>query len=279
LNDSTNLSPQGKRWIYPVGAIENWEKRMFQGGSDRHPEPVGSLTFQQTGWAEVDVTSAVQNWISGQWPNHGLALEMAEERFVNGAVDVLMISSDYAVDFDLRPRLLLALEGCPKARPYRTKPVKRDLSTAIATAQAEGKLVLCNILLSASLTSRAFETRVLNGVPALKEYIDAHFVEVRIDGADPNHKPLLQTYGVQRLPTALVLSPPGSAADFAIIEPFDWDAMFGIPRSSFEFEQTYSRELERVLDRAATTDGRLRPVGTEVGGSGCDVFGSGVGVP
>ena len=95
-----------------------------------------------------------------------------------------------------------------------------------------------------------------------------------IDGTDPEQRKLLQKYRVQRFPTALVLSPSGSDNDYAIIEPFDWDAMFGIPRSSFEFEQTYSKELERVLDRAATSGGRLRPGGTEVGGSGCDIVGS-----
>ena len=47
--------------------------------------------------------------------------------------------------------------------------------------------------------------------------------------------------------------------------------MFGIPRSSFEFEQTYSKGFERVLDRAATAGGGLRPTGTEVGGSECYV--------
>jgi len=273
LNDSTSLSPQGKQWTYPVGAVENWEKRMFRSESDRCPEPVGSLTFRETGWTEVDVTPAVQKWLSGQWPNHGLALEMVEERLVNGAFDVLMVSSDYAVDPALRPRLILAIEGRPKARTYQTGPVNPDPSAAMAAAQAEGKLVLCNVLSPASLTSRAFETRVLGGVPALREYIDAHFVEVRIDGTDPKHEGLLQKYGVRRFPTALVLPPQGPDDDFAIIEPFDWDAMFGIPRSSFEFEQTYSKELERVLDRAATSGGRLRPSGNEIGGSGCNVSG------
>jgi len=273
LNESTSLNPQGGRWTYPVGAIENWEERMFKGQSDRHAEPVGALSFEDTGWAEVDVTPAVQNRISSQWPNHGLALEMVEERHVNGALDVLIFSSDYAVDPALRPRLILAIEGQPKARPYRTTPVSADLNAATSTAQADGKLVLCNVLSSGSLTSRAFETRVLDGVPALSEYIDAHFIEVRIDGADPKHKKLLQKYGVRRFPTALVLSPKGPDYDFAIIEPFDWDAMFGIPRSSFEFEQTFSKELERVLDRATTDDGRLRPGGTEVGGAGCGIIG------
>ena len=66
----------GRRARYPVGRPVKWETRMFQGESDRHAEPVGSLTFRSTGWAQVDVTSAVQKWVSGEWSNHGLGLEM-----------------------------------------------------------------------------------------------------------------------------------------------------------------------------------------------------------
>ena len=263
----------GRRARFPVGAPERWEKRMFQGESDRHAEPVGSLTFKNTGWTEVDVTPAVQKWVGGEWPNHGLGLEMVQERIVNGAVDVLMVASDYAVDPARRPRLILVLDGTPQPADWTVEERNADLPAARAKAKAKKKLVLVHLLSAGSLTSRAFESRLLRDMPAVKAYIDRHFVEARLNAENPKYRDFLKQHGVRHLPSAVVLpGEPKDPANFATIQPLDWDAMFGVMRSGFEFEQVYTNELQRVLHRAKRTQGRLRPSGTEVGGCGAGSF-------
>ena len=270
LNGTNGPNPgQGGKKLYPVGDTENWAQPLYKGDADRHPEPVGTVTFKGKGWAAIDVTGAAARWVSGDGPNHGLALETVVERCDYGQKDVWMTSSDYAVDPCLRPRLLLVLEGPVRPVPYEVQTLNPDLPIAIAKARAQKKLVLCNVLSADSLTSRAFETKVLNGVPAVREWLDRHFVEVRVDAASPVGQGVRKRYGVWRFPTAIVISPkPGDADNFVRIEPFDWDAMFGILRSGFEFEQIYTSELDRVLQRGKANAGRLRPTGNEVGGCG-----------
>jgi len=125
------------------------------------------------------------------------------------------------------------------------------------------------VLSAGSLSSRRFETGVLKGVPAVKEYIDKAFVEVRLDADDPANRKLLDSYGVRRYPSVLIVSPKDDQPDnFALIEPFAWNAMFGVPRSEFELEQLYTWQLQRVFDRAGRSNGRVRPTGADVGGCG-----------
>ena len=260
---------RGNRSLYPVGDTENWAMPIYKSEFDRHSEPVGKVTFQAKGWAAIDITPAASRWVSGEWANHGLALETVVERWVYGTKDLWMTSSDYAVDPRLRPRLVLVLDGKCKPRPHKVQPLNADLPAVMAKARADKKLVLCNILSAGSLTSRALETKVLKGVPAVKEWIDKHFVEMRLDADTPAGEAMMKRYGVRRTPSALVLSPKVDDEDnFVLIEPFDWDAMFGILRSGFEFEQVYTSELNRVVQRAGKNQGRLRPTGNEVGGCG-----------
>ncbi|KPK83470.1 MAG: hypothetical protein AMJ81_08185 [Phycisphaerae bacterium SM23_33] len=269
LNATNSPVPPGRQRPFPVGGIENWDQPMFAGQADRQAEPIGSLTFEKPGWAALDITAAVQNWVSGRWPNHGLALELVKHVYKYGGRDVWMASSEYAVDPRLRPRLVLALEGPVAARPYRVQQINADLDSAMERARQEKKLVLCHVLSAGSLTSRRFKTHVLNAVPQVRDYIRKHFVEMRIDAGRAEHAELLRTYGVRRFPSSVVISPrPGDAANFVLIEPWDWDALFGVMRSHFEFEQTYTAQLQRVLDRARRTRGRLAPTGEEIGGCG-----------
>jgi len=266
--NSPNPSRRGRR-LYPVGDTENWVQPLYAGEADRYPEPVGKVTFKEKGWAAVDITDAAAKWVSGEWANHGLALEKVVERYEYGKMDVWMTSSDYAVDPRLRPRLVLVLEGPVRARPYKVRPRNADMAAAMAKARAGKKLLLCNFLSAGSMTSRAFETEVLNGVPAVEDWLDKHFVEIRLDADTPEGKAMMRRYGVRRCPSAVVISPKVDDPDnFALLEPFDWDAMFGILRSGFEFEQIYTSELDRVIQRGKANKGRLRPTGAEVGGCG-----------
>ena len=243
---------------YPVGEPVNWDKPLGTGGGDRHDQPVASLTFDKPGWVLIDVTAAVNHWLSGRRPNHGLMLETANRSIVAGRFDVRLRASDYNGEPAERPRLQLALEGEPKAVQYQVTEARTDLPAALALATDEKKLVLCNILSARSLTSRRLETHVLASA-AMKAYIERNFVEVRIDGDKPRYEGLLKRYNVRRFPTVLVLAATGKGRTIAheIIEPYDWDCDGGTPRSGFELEQVYSRLLGKVVN-AWRARGKLR---------------------
>ena len=147
------------------------------------------------------------------------------------------------VDPSLRPRLVIVVEGDPKPMPCQVRELDPDPKAALAKAKAENKPLLCTVLSARSLTSRRFETAVLAN-PKVKAYIDAHFVETRLDADNPEHKDFLAAQGVRRCPTSILLSSDGER--LAILEPFDWDAPFGLLRSAFEFEQLYTQALESV---------------------------------
>jgi len=245
LNATNVAKPPSRGPLYPVGQTENWEKPLCRGKSDRHPEPITWLRLKTTGWAAVDITPAARNWVSGTWANHGVAIEPVSEKIDYGRHDVRITASDHPVDPRLRPRLILVLEGNIEAVAHRVRERNTNLKAALAKAKAAGKPVLCHVLAASSLTSRRFESQVLNSVAAVKRYIDQHFVEVRIDGEMPGHRPFLKAWGVRRLPTAVILTPEGKR--IGILEPFDWDAPSGLVRSAFEFEQIYTRELARAL--------------------------------
>ena len=71
---------------------------------------------------------------------------------------------------------------------------------------------------------------------------------MRLDAERPEHADRLKAWGVRRFPSSVVLSPEGERV--ALLEPFDFDAPYGLMRSAFEFEQLYSRALEGPLRRA-----------------------------
>jgi hypothetical protein len=255
LNPTLARSPDHPAWRYPVGKTEDWDEPLYAGEGDRHREPVATATFKDTGWAEVDLTAAVRKWVGGSWANHGVAIEMAKESISYGKYDVMITASDSPVDPSFRPRLVLVLKGKVTAVPHSVRQSGGDLAAALARAKAARKRVLCHVLSAGSLTSRRFERHVLGSVPAVRKYIDGKFVEVRLDGDRPEHRPMLKAWGVRRFPTAIVLDPaaPEGQERVAIIEPFDWDAPFGLDRSGFEFEQIYTKRLARI------PAGRSRP--------------------
>jgi hypothetical protein len=248
LNVTNVADPQSRGPLYPVGKTESWEKPGCQGEGDRYPEPVASVTFQSAGWVPVDITPAAAKWASGEWANHGLAIEMAKETYVMGTRDILITASDCPVDPRLRPRLILVLEGNLKPVPCQIREQNADLKAAFARAKAEGTLVLVNVLSTGSLTSRRFESQVLV-MPEVRTFISRNFLEVRLDADKPEHKEFLKAHGVRRTPSSLILTSDGEP--LGLIEPFDWDAPLGLMRSGFEFEQLYTRSLSHALRDAA----------------------------
>lgn len=247
LNATNVAKPFSRGPLYPVGDTENWDEPRCIGTADRYPEPVALVSFEKTGWTAIDVTAAVKNWVIGQWPNHGLVIEMVKETYLMGRRDIVITASDSPVDPRRRPRLSMAIEGDVAPAPYQVREVGGGLNAALAKSATAGKPVLCHVLSAGSITSRQLEGQVLCGLPAIKRYIDEKFVEVRLDGDRPEHQAFLKSHGVRRFPTALVLGPEGRAA--GLLEPFDWDAPLGLVRSSFEFEQLYSKALEQALRR------------------------------
>jgi len=235
----------------PVGKEELWDKPMAKGAGDRHSEPVATGAFPTPGWAEIDITSAAQNWLSGQWENHGVLLEPTDPKAV-----VQFWASDYQTDPSLRPRLSLALEGATKPVAHRVEELNADLEQARAMAKTEKKRILCNLLTAGSITSRNFETKVLMN-PEVKKYVDANFVELRLNADDLKYRAVLKAYDVRNLPAALVIAENGEGKEtFERIEPFEWNAQFGHPPTCFEFEQSYTALLQKALDKCKAA-GRL----------------------
>jgi len=248
LNATNSPTPRSRGRLYPVGETENWEEPLYRGASDRQPEPVAALENDATGWVSADLTGAVQKWVSGEWPNHGVAIEPTGGTLAYGRHDVRLTASDYPVDPALRPRLVLVLEGAPEPVEAKVREVRADLDAAMARAKEAGKPLLVHALSARSLTSRSFAARLLDGAPALREFIDARAVEARLDADRPDHAERLRAWGVRRVPSSVVLSPDGQRV--ALLEPFDFDAPLGLTRSAFEFVQLYSRAIAEPLRRA-----------------------------
>ena len=248
LNETNAANPEPFRPLYPVGRTENWEEPGALGPSDRYPEPIARVTFEKPGWIAIDITSAARHWASGEWPNHGLAIEKERETWAMGRHDVRITASDYPVDPRLRPRLVLALEGAVKPVPCPVREVNADLEAALAKAEEAKKLVLVNVLSAGSLTSRRLEAEVLS-LPEVAKHIAASYIEVRLDGDRPEHGERLKAWGVRRFPSAVILNAQGERV--GLVEPFDWDAPSGLLRSGFEFPQLYTRALAHALRHPA----------------------------
>ncbi len=251
LNGTTNeVRPLGGRKLYPVGDTENWEQPLYAGPGDRQPEPLGGFTVEKPGWLALDLTAPAQKWLSGAWPNHGVAIEPVSDDWTMGKNDVRITASDYPVDPALRPRLVLVLDGAPKPAPYQVREQNADLKAAHQQAKEGGRMVLCHVLASSSLTSRRFET-MLGSVPAIAEITKHDYLEVRLDADRPEHAAFLKAHGIRRFPATLLIAPRDPEGQhLALIEPFDWDCPTGLLRSAFEFGQLYSRALQGAINHA-----------------------------
>ena len=258
LNPLNSPSPMHGHNRYPVGAAENWEQPLARGPGDRHAEHVETVGFARPGWVAVDLTAAVSRWLSGEWPNHGVVIEkpQARDTVVYGTHDLAMVASEYPVNPALRPRLVLVLDGRIRPTPHRVAERNADLSVALAAARKAGKRVVIHVLSAGSLTSRRFETGVLAD-PRVRVFLDARFVEVRLDGDRPGHAALRRRYGVRRMPSVVTVWPDRpEGRNVRLVEPFDWNAPYGRQRSLFEFEQLYTATLDRLPDDPARTGRR-----------------------
>lgn len=252
-----------------LGNVENWDKPMFKGAGDRSEKPVAEFSFSKAGRTTLDLTAAAQKWVDGSMANHGVALQMAAPPRKTWKPDVSMTASDYPVDLAMRPRLVLVLEGDPKCTEYKVKELNADLAKAREEAKASKKLILCQVLHPGSVTSRALESKLLEGSAELKAFIEKRYVEMRIDGSDPKHAALLKRYGVRHFPSAIVLPADDSKPDnYDRFEPYDWDNTTGAMRSSFEFPQMYAANLDKIAKYHQKT-GKLGGIRKATVGGGC----------
>jgi hypothetical protein len=261
-NAQTAFGDQNMEWFsqwyhrmpFPVGAEVKWEKPFAMGDSDRVQEPVGQIAFAATGWDGLDLTATVQKWVAGETPNQGVILELANPQKTDYAVDVNMVSSDNPSFPGLRPRLVLVLEKDFKAvaAPAIMEQAP-NLEAARARAKAENKLLLCNVLSSKSVTSWNFQSMLKT--PEVQAFLANRFVEIRLDADKPEHRKVLDFYGVKYAPTALVIRPGAMPEQdlFDRVEPLRWNTRFGRTYSWFETPETYTLHLEWLRTKGAAT--------------------------
>jgi hypothetical protein len=242
------------RMPFPIGEEVKWEKPYARGDSDRVPDPVGTIAFAAAGWDGLDLTATVQKWVNGELPNQGVIMELANPQKPDYAHDVNMVSSDNPSFPGSRPRLVLVLEKGfkPVVAPAIVEQAP-DLDAARARARGEGKLLLCNVLSSKSVTSWNFQ--LLLRTPEVQEFLTSRFVEIRLDADKPEHRKALDFYGVKYAPTALVLRPGATPEQdvFERFEPLRWNTRFGRTCSWFETPETYTLHLEWIRTRGAAT--------------------------
>lgn len=281
-NGKAAMGDQGMEWFsawyrgmpFPVGEEVRWEKPYATGVSDRVEEPAGTIGFAAVGWDGLDLTAAVQQWVAGPAANHGVVMEQANPPKAGGAyaVDVNIVSSDHPGFPAWRPRLVLVLEqGSRPVPPPAVEERDPDLAQARTRAQAEKKLLLVNVLSAKSLTARNFQ-KMLNE-PGVREYVAERFVEIRIDADKPEHRKVLDLYGVKYAPTTLVIRPAETPEQDAFdrFEPFRWNTRYGKGLSWFEQPGPYTLHLEYLRSKGSATlpwrrlaDGSLYPLDEHV---------------
>ncbi len=84
-------------------------------GADICGEPIASAVISYAGtWIEWDLTAAVQAWVSGRWPNHGLLLKAAAETTTSTS---WFYSAEQPEDAYLRPGLRIDYSLAAPAAP------------------------------------------------------------------------------------------------------------------------------------------------------------------
>ena len=80
------------------------------------------------------------------------------------------------------------------------------------------------------------------------------FIESRIDFDKPEHAEFIKRYGILRTPVSVILKPGASYKEdrFELIEPLEWNRLFGRPRSIFEFPQSFTARIEYILKKQRT---------------------------
>ena len=263
---------------FPLGEEVKWEKPFALGDSDRVQEPVGTIAFAATGWDGLDLTGTVQKWVNGDAANQGVILELANPQQPDYVVDVEMVSSDNPCFPARRPRLVLVLEKGFKPVPAPAIAEKDpDIEKARMRAKAENKLLVCNVLSGKSVTSATFQQMLKH--PGVEAFLSQRFVEIRLDADKPEHRKVLDFYGVKYAPTALVIRPGATPEQdvFERFEPLRWNTRFGWSYAKLEAPESYTLRLEWLRTKGSAwlpwrrlADGTLYRLGSHLCGSRFD---------
>ena len=93
-------NPDSACWV-EYGEGTSWGADGASGPGDRTQNILASTTGSGTGWYTWNVSTAVQNWVDGNWANNGLILTSDNESQVNAKI---FVPSEY-IDQNLIPVL------------------------------------------------------------------------------------------------------------------------------------------------------------------------------
>jgi hypothetical protein len=100
--DRTQDNPDSACWI-EYGNGTQWSVEGASGANDRAQDIMASAINSGIGWSTWDLTSAVQNWVNGDWANNGLILVSNDETQDNAKI---FVPSEYG-DQSLIPVLTI----------------------------------------------------------------------------------------------------------------------------------------------------------------------------
>jgi uncharacterized repeat protein (TIGR01451 family) len=167
VTESLNVHRASKAWS-EAGATwrtydgsSNWTSQ----GGDYDPAVIGSasLTGTVNVWKQWNVTSLVQGWVNGSYPNQGMLLESPPR---SGNNDRQFYSSDYLADPTLRPKLTIVyaasdLRASTKAVSSATAVTGQLLTYSIVVKNA-GAVAATNVVVADTVDT----ARLGNIVPA-----------------------------------------------------------------------------------------------------------------
>lgn len=129
-------SADGATWYETDGGV-----RWVQDGGDFNATVAASLAIPagaQPAWSQWSLTSLVQQWVAGTYPNHGLMLKLDDETRVAGK-SVDFYAGDFAVAPTLRPKLAITyMDGSHATSPTVAiaKPTAGSFVNGTATIEA-----------------------------------------------------------------------------------------------------------------------------------------------
>jgi uncharacterized repeat protein (TIGR01451 family) len=128
----------------------NWASQ----GGDYDPAVAASATLTGTVnvWKQWSITSLVQGWVSGAYPNQGMLLESPAR---SGNNDRQFYSSDYLIDPTLRPKLTIV---------YASSDLRASTKAVSASTSVTGQILTYTLMVKNTGTAAATDVRVTDTV-------------------------------------------------------------------------------------------------------------------
>jgi hypothetical protein len=127
------------------------------------------------------------------------------------------------------------------------------------------------VLSGKSVTSTTFQQMLKH--PGVEAFLSQRFVEIRLDADKPEHRKVLDFYGVKYTPTALVIRPGATPEQdvFERFEPLRWNTRFGWSYAKLEAPESYTLHLEFIRTKGSVrmpwrrlADGTLYRLGSHM---------------